>query len=222
MRKMYSVALIIIMMFSLISCGGKAKDANPPAAGLDALLSGELSGEITVSFFENMFYEKFIDEAAYLFEFDHPGVTINVVPYSMDPEIMTIEIEGGYAAEYIVGWDDVSTMDYINRINTELMSGKGPDILAVDVLSYYKYAESGAFEDLLPYMDADKDFDINDYRQAILEGTRYKSGQYMLPMDFGFRVVLFNKNLVDNATAATLKDKGRFTWMERSDPYCDN
>ena len=41
----------------------------------------------------------------------------------------------------IAGGGDVS--DYINMINTELMSGCGPDILAMDILPFYEYARNG-------------------------------------------------------------------------------
>jgi multiple sugar transport system substrate-binding protein len=96
------------------------------------------------------------------------------------------------------------------------MSGGGPDIFALDVLSYYKYADSGAFADLLPFMEADDDFDINDYRRAIFEGTRYKSGQYMIPLDFGFWFTAFNKDRVDGATIDALRES-RLTYWEMTD-----
>jgi len=206
------------MMFSLISCGGEAKDASKPAADTGPMLSVELSGEITVCFFPgDLFSERYIKEAIYLFEFDHPGVTINIAPYSIGPDYEALQRESAFASDIPMSGDDAVTMDYINRVNTELISGKGPDILSVDSLPYYKYAESGAFEDLLPYIEADEDFNISDYQSTILEGTRYRSGQYMIPVDYTFRFVSFDKDRVDSATAAALREKSQFTWWELTD-----
>ncbi|MDR0469069.1 MAG: extracellular solute-binding protein, partial [Peptococcaceae bacterium] len=216
-EKVCAVLLTIAMIFSFASCVKGAEEANHPATDSRIALPGELSGEITISYFEAIFYEKFINEAIYLFEYDHPGTKINVAPYSMMPEVATLEREGGYRSDVIEGWDEASIMDYVSRINTELISGEGPDIIAVDVLPYYKYAENGAFEDLLPYIEADESFDITSYQHAVLEGTRYKSGQYMIPLDFDFRFISFDKNRVDSASADALKEKGRFTYWELTD-----
>jgi multiple sugar transport system substrate-binding protein len=115
----------------------------------------------------------------------------------------------------------VATMNYISRTNTELMSGKGADIIAIDVLPYYQYAASGYLEDLRFYMDADENFNINGYRRDIIEAAEYNSGQYMLPTGFWFQFLTFDNTKVSAAAAAAMRGKAGFTYWEYMDMIHD-
>lgn len=225
MKKAYSIILIVLFFLSIASCG-PGQGANPRNAAqtadkIESLLQEDLTGEITVAFFETMPYEKFLDEAAYLFEFNHPGTRINIAPFSTMFESSTYEMDGGVSISVIEGWDEAATNDYINRINTELMSGKGPDVLAMDVLPFHKYAESGYLEDLRSFMEADETFDMSGYQRNIIEGTRYKSGQYLIPLGYRFFFITLDKSRVNGATAAALREKGKFTYWELTDAVRD-
>jgi len=216
MKKLFSTMLFAWLSVMLAACaGGSAPKSNDSA---EDLLAGELAGEITVSCYDAMLYEPFLNEAAALFEAKHPGTKINIEVFSKMPEIKTMETEDGSMVSVSQSGDDPQdVMNYISRINTQLMSGQGPDILAMDVLPYYKYAESGLLEDLRIYMEADGDFDIGEYRRNIMEGMKYQSGQYIMPLDFGFHFISFDKNRVDAATADKLRERSKFTYWELTD-----
>ena len=232
MKKASSLLLIAALIVSLASCGGGAGDGAGQVAApedpsrrvseIEAILGEELSGEITVSFFdlEGMLYERYLNEAAYLFEFDHPGTTVNVGQSRM-LESDSFGTSDSPMQGVMESPEYVATLDYISRINTELMSGKGPDIIAIDVLPYYKYAASGYLEDLRLYMDADEDFDISDYRRDIIEAAEYNSGQYMLPTGFWFQFLTFDNTKVSAAAAAAMRGKIGFTYWEYMDMIHD-
>ena len=220
------IIVIILAMISLVSCGSDTgettgetigKTAGETTAEIAAEIAGEIAGEISVSYFSEMPYGSFLAEAADLFEHDHPGAKINLEGFSYMPEIKTSEMEDGSTLAVLEDDDEAAVMDYSNRVNTALMSGKGPDILAFDVLPFRKYADSGILEDLAAYMEADEGFNIGDYRRNILDGARYKSSQYMLPLDFFYFFIALDNTRVDGATAAALKEKGRFTYWELTD-----
>ena len=54
-------------------------------------------------------------------------------------------------------------------LNTELVSGGGPDILCLADLNYQKLASKGLLEDLYPYIDADPDLDRADFFPNVLQ-----------------------------------------------------
>lgn len=49
--------------------------------------------------------------------------------------------------------------------------------------------------------EAAASFDPGMYRSNIMEAVRYKGGQYIVPLDFGFEFISFNKNRVNEAAA---------------------
>ena len=188
MKKYLLLSLTISLALALTACGGSGPNSaanNDP----EAVINGDIKGEITVSCFDTMIYEKFLQEAAELFELKHPGIKINIDAFSKMPEVKTRELEDGSVVAVTEGNDEQETLDYIHRLSTRLMGGQGPDIMAMDVLPYYKYAESGMLEDLRVYMEADADFAAGAYRQGIIEGVRYKGGQYIMPLDFDYQFI---------------------------------
>lgn len=207
--------LLILSAALVISAGCGSEKKNDETK---KILESEIAGEITVSCYDAMLYKKFLEEAAVLFESKYPGTKINVEVFSKMPEVKTQTLEDGSMVSYTEDSDSPEDRtNYINRMNTELMSGQGADILAMDILPYYKFAESGQLEDLNRYMNADEGFDLSGYKSNIIEGTRYKEGQYIIPLDFGYEFYSFDKSRVSGGTAQTLRAKDRFTYWELTD-----
>ena len=216
MKKSIYMVLTMIIAVLLVACANGANDTNQ-ISGAEAKnriadeLKGELQGEITVSCYDAVICEKFLREAAELFELEHPGVKINVEVFSKMPEIKTMDLGDGSVVSVMESNDSQEAADYIRRINTQLMAGQGPDILAMDVLPYYKYAESGLLDDLRLYMEADEGFESAAYHNNIIESVRYQGGQYLMPLDFSYEFVTFDKNRVSNDAALALRQKNKFS-----------
>ena len=213
-QKSISTVLVLLFFFSFTACAGTKNEDGRSETGIEDMLAEELRGEITVSCFNIVWYEQYLREAAARFENAFPGTRINVLTFSSMPETTEVDLGGGRVGGVTEQLDRQEEADYISRINAQLISGRGPDILAMDVLPSHQYADSGLLDDLLTFMDADESFHLDAYRQNIIESTRYKGGQYFLPLDFDFRYIVFDKDKLSAEVALVLRSKDKFTYTE--------
>ena len=201
MKKLLALLLPAIILLSACTPGvsddtvGTRNGAESGDLGL--LLEGEIAGEITVSAFESIRYESFLNEAAEKFETLYPGTSINVVTFMAGPEVQTMEQDGQRVAMYFSERNVQDENDYIFRTGNEIMSGQGADIFAMDILPFDRYARSGYLEDLSGYLEADSGFNRDDYMANVLDAVRLDGRQYILPIGFSFDVITYNDELVD-------------------------
>ncbi|SKC40134.1 extracellular solute-binding protein [Maledivibacter halophilus] len=128
------------------------------------------------------------------FENMHPNIVINVEDYSAFSWIkgdMTYEDtskieEEAFQKEY----------DFIQKINTQMLTGKGPDIIQMDNIPYKKYADKGLLLDLKEMMNKDTSFDRNLYYSNIFDAMEYKDGLYIMPLTVTYPALLSNTNFL--------------------------
>lgn len=201
MHKLISAILSLILTLSLSAC----------VTNRNADADGEIGGEITVSTYDTMAYKTFLEEAAKLFEEKYPGVTVNVETFSVMPEIKN---DGQGMIMAATQDDSQNRADYINNVNTALMSGGGADVLAMDILPFYKYADGGRLENLAVYMQTDPEFNRSDYRENILDAVEYKNGIWFVPLDYSFNYYVYDTTLLDGGAASGFGTGESFTVEE--------
>lgn len=209
MIKKIAVICAAALMLSATGCGQNGEES---AEALEQLLSQDLTGEITVSCYDTMMYKSSLEAAAKSFEAENPGTKINIETHAPMPEIKTSEKGGASIAVISKEEDPQGKADYINKINTELMSGEGADVLAMDILPFYKYADRGQLEDLRNYMDADRDFNKSEYLENVIDALRYKGGQYILPMDYRFDYLAYDSSLFTEEEQQKLESISTLTY----------
>jgi len=197
LKKLIAIFMSAVIVLSLAACGvspgGGNGDSPPPEISPD----DPIAGEITVSAFDSMFAQHFLQEAAAQFEDMHPGTTINIETFSAMPEVRRATTsDGGEVMVSQIEDDPQARIDYINRISAQLMSGGGPDILAMDVLPIYQFVRSGMLEDLSAYMDADPDFDRADFRANIFDAAQVDGRLWFVPLDYSFEFYSFDSTLI--------------------------
>jgi len=211
MYKAISIIFSLLLVVSLSACGGAGGASSTDANGSSnvnapegtASLSGEIGGEITISAYDSMRSKAFLEDAARLFEERYPETKVNIETFSAMPEIRTSE-QGNMRIQAIQMQDDPQGRhNYINRVNTSLMSGKGADVLAIDVLPAYKYADSGQLVNLAAYMEADPEFNHSDYRTNILNAVEYKNGTWFMPLDYTFDYYTYDSTLLNEEAASS-------------------
>ena len=197
---------VIVLLFAGCNAKGSANNGTSPSgtALSQDFFSGEIRGEITVSAYNSFSYRNFLEEAARAFEALYPGTKVNVETFSAMPEIRTGQQGGGQMMVVEMRDDPQGRSDYINRVNTNLMSGAGADIYAMDVLPLNKFIEGGTLENLDSYMEMDAAFNKGDYRQNILDALRYRNGTWFLPLDYNFNYFTYDTTLIPAEIAGSL------------------
>lgn len=212
MKRILTLLTAVSMAFATTACVGSPESTQTN----NDQSKKEIKGEITVSCYESMMYKGFVEEAAKQFEKKYPGTKVKFQGFTAVPEMAA---GGAVAATAAAAPVDVlgekgatPKADYNNKVNTELMSGGGADIMATDVIPYYKYADSGMLEDLSKYMEKDPDFKKSDYRENILNASKYKGKQIVFPMDYDFSFFGYDTQFLDKEAQDTLNSKNTFTY----------
>lgn len=177
-------AVCALLTLLAAGCGGETSHsgtaASPEASAAPAVSSSQeekkpLEGHLTV--------KTYWDEAmpAYIRDFTalHPGVTIDLI---------------ARGEEGVLSFDDYHTQTAV-----ELMSGSAADLVEVDGFAVYKYAKSGVFRDLYPLMDADPEFDREDYYTNVLRGKEFRGALYSMPCGFLYHMVYASRPLLEEA-----------------------
>lgn len=95
----------------------------------------------------------------------------------------------------------------ITRLNTDIVSGKMPDILLLnDNIPVESYAAKGLFEDLYPYIDKDQEINREDYFQNVLSAYENNGELYCLPPRFLIYTVVGKTADVGDRMGWTLQD----------------
>jgi multiple sugar transport system substrate-binding protein len=197
MKRLFFVQCALVVI--LAACGGKGK-AEENGLSPD-FFSGKIESEITISAYDSFTYKNFLEEAAKAFEALYPGTKVNVETFSAMPETRTAEQGNMRVTVTSMQDDSQSKTDYISRVNTNLMSGKGDDLYAMDILPLHKFAANGTLENLDSYMAMDPNFNISDYRKNILDAVRNQNGTWFLPIKYDFNYFAYDSTLVPTEIA---------------------
>ena len=155
-----------------------------------------------------------------------PGCSVTTVPQTNDS--LTIAYYEGYYVPLNIAvrrfqnaYPDVEvTLQKISlseedgdlnfsQMTTEIMAGKGPDILLMSPFYTYRYMkssgmdlykmmDSGAFLDLREWMEADPDA-WADCHPKVLEGARHQGHQYLIPLSYTMPSLLARKSVLDES-----------------------
>lgn len=118
----------------------------------------------------------FIRQAAAIFQKKYPEIYLN--------------LETGMS-----GKDAVTSTDALKTLNTEIMAGKGPDILILDGIPQDTYIEKGMLEDLSNIL---KDTNLLENIQNAY--TQKDGNIYTMPVKFGIPMILGHKKDMDVIT----------------------
>ncbi|WP_195575045.1 ABC transporter substrate-binding protein [Paenibacillus sp. 1001270B_150601_E10] len=137
-------------------------------------------------------------QAEKLYEAKHPDVDIHIKEYSQGE---------GSNQEGVVE-------KYVNTTNTELLSGEGADLIALDVsgLPIGRYVEKQALVNLSELMKQDPAFDSNSYEMNILDGSKMNGGLYSLPLRFFLDTLMGDAKAIQQSGETF--DDSTWTWGE--------
>lgn len=172
--KLY-LLISVVLAFILQGCGKITTALNDDY--IDKEDKGELSGTLTIS---TVFWPSYLENMRVMFEAENPNVKV---------EVNVIISEEDLRNSF-----DIS--EATKKLVVEIMSGNVSDLYEVHVISPYKYASEGVFEDLNKYIIEDDGFDTNDYYMNILKNCEKDGGLYWMPQVFTNIYVRLNNNLM--------------------------
>lgn len=191
MKKSGVLSLIVIITMILAACaGGQAGEAK--REGLQ-----EQNGKKIVVF-SVLQADPMYSLAEKKYEEQHPDVDIQIKEYG-----------GGEGSN-----QEGDLEKYVKTTNTELLSGKGADLIALDVsgLPIEKYVDKQALVNLSELMKQDPDFDFNLYEMNILDGAKMRGGLYSLPLRFFLDSLMGDAKAIEQSGVKF--DDSTWTWGE--------
>ncbi len=196
-RRMISLALIAAIMLMATACGSSAK--------VDGTAADTGDNSITISVITK---DAYLDTAVKLFQEQNPGVTINVEEYTSEP----IPKTDGKSTMIRAGEKAEDIEKYRNAVNTQLMSGKGPDIMLLNQLPYENYIDKKMLANLSDMMQADKSFNMDEYYTNIFDALEYNGSLYGLPTSVNLGVLEANTELLGKY-GISIEDES-WTWED--------
>ncbi|WP_313559677.1 ABC transporter substrate-binding protein [Ruminiclostridium cellobioparum] len=101
----------------------------------------------------------------------------------------------------------------IEKAITELMSGKGPDILilrAQDFPNVHKMLDNNTFYDLDKLIKNDGTFEIDQYNKIAMDSGIYEGSRYLMPLYFNIPVMFTTRSFLTNQGFGI--PEGGITW----------
>ncbi|MFD1386243.1 ABC transporter substrate-binding protein [Oceanobacillus oncorhynchi subsp. oncorhynchi] len=97
-----------------------------------------------------------------------------------------------------VNMQNIEYSNYEVQLRTELVTGTGPDIMAIDSPYLALYAEANLLMPLNAYLTEDDDLE-EDFSDAIMEGLTYENQLYLMPLVESSIALYYNINLLEEA-----------------------
>ena len=177
-------------------------------------LSGKLyNGKASVYKYEkkDQALETIIDKKTITIMTDYPDNNFKAAARSfekLNPDIL-INITSGNQENMPGTQYQMVSEDYLKAVNTELMAGKGPDILYGHEWSFDVYARKGILVNLDKYIKSDNKA---DYYNNILDALKTDGCQYILPVSFMPNTIYANQKIL-NEMGIEIDDE-TWTWED--------
>lgn len=95
----------------------------------------------------------------------------------------------------------------MEKLNSDIASGQGPDIILADNPSVINnYAGKGLFLDLYKYLDKDEEIDKNDIFPNLLKACEYNGKLVQIVSNFNIQTVIGKKSIVGDRDSWTFND----------------
>lgn len=176
---------------------GKAGESTAPQQTGTNAANPSKGGKATIVF-STFWPDEGLKKAKLSYEAAHPNITIELQDVVTDDAHLEAELE-----------------KYVTATNTAMLSGKGPDMLALDMLPSEKYVGQHLLADLSGMLKKDPGFLKGDYYNNILESSQTSGGLYGLPLSFFLNVLIGDEKGIKQ-TGVPIDDKN-WTWEKYAD-----
>lgn len=147
-----------------------------------------------------------LDQVIAAFQAAHPHYRVvtkiyctqaNGMQKIVGPGTNIVSMQGGASRQDMSG--------FIQAVNTDLMSGNGADVIVLDGLPWFGYANKGVLADLGQMM-SDKKFDTSPYYTNILDGCKAGGKLCAFPAGFSYTMLSAKAEYMPDSANPTLAD----------------
>jgi multiple sugar transport system substrate-binding protein len=128
--------------------------------------------------------------------------TIKLYLMSKTKEFMT-KASKDFNARYPDYFLDIEYFDslekYRKKLNTELLAGRGPDVVLFDANTFnslYKMVKSGVFCDINPLIEDDRSFNAGNYNKIVMDCGVFDGKRYIIPLDYRLNAFITSEELL--------------------------
>jgi len=125
--------------------------------------------------------------------------------YNTDPKSTSRIQIVDYSPLYGIYGSSEKEEDLLDRINQEILSGSGPDIL-INCAGYPRFSTSSRMVDMNLYFDGNNGIQRNEYYDNIFRAFETDGKLYQVPIYVEMSGLLYNDALLGNKHAYTLSD----------------
>ncbi|MDR2600258.1 MAG: hypothetical protein LBC73_08285, partial [Oscillospiraceae bacterium] len=103
---------------------------------------------------------------------------------------------------------NIEPHDYagLTRLNTEIISGKIPDIISLEFMPYNTFAGIGLLEDLYPFIDNDPEYSRSDLMEGVFRAAEIDGKLYQVFPTFSISTMLGSPSVLDEKMGWNLDD----------------
>lgn len=94
----------------------------------------------------------------------------------------------------------------VTKLNTEIVSGNVPDIIAINSLPYKQYAAKGLLEDLYPYIDSDSELSREDFISSVMGAIESDGKLFYMGSSFYLQSMIGNSDYVGTEPGWTMEE----------------
>lgn len=215
LKKIICIIMSLTVIIGISACGsGQKSSGNTGSTGENGKTA------ISIAALSN---DRYLESAIEKYKELHPEIMINLQTYSATPNNTGAVSKSGDAAggksggkrvnEIIGGAADPKDIEkYVNTLNTEIMTGKAPDIISVDLLPYRKYADKNLLTDLNTLIQSDNSFDMEQYYKGVLDAVKYNDKLFAIPIKFSLDMLCGDKTVLDDPSFGL--DDSKWTWQD--------
>ncbi|MBH5320919.1 extracellular solute-binding protein [Paenibacillus sp. GSMTC-2017] len=192
MKKTFHVMTVLVLLLSIMACGkpsntgetNKSTDggANPTSTTGEKTSEKKDDNSPKTIVFSTFYEDEFFVEAKKKYEAKHPHITIE---YSY---IESTDATG-----------EAKEKEYIKKTNAAMLSGKGPDLIQMDVLPIGKYVNKNLLADMNKMIDNDPAFKKENYFTNVLDGSEMNGSLYGIPLNFFMYGFIGNETVIEKS-----------------------
>ncbi len=140
-----------------------------------------------------------------------PEIVLRVANWSgAQVESSFVKLERTFREEFEAAHPGVSVRieqipghgQYAPKLLMMHVAGSMPDVIQLDASSGAVFIDNGVLRDMVPFIEADAGFELDDYFENVIDIARRGDALYTIPLDFTPMMMYYNKKLFDEAGVA--------------------